>query len=461
MPTPNQPVSALPTSPELSGWLAAALLGLALTLGGGGSPAPRPELALELLAASILAVWLLAAATREEWRRVPLAARLIAGLVVALPLLQLIPLPPALWQSLPGRELQREALALVDLDQSWRTISLAPHRTLAALLSLLPPLLMLVLTATLDQRARRRLLWVVLMVGLASLLLGALQLTGGENSPAHLYDEVRPVLTGFQANRNTTADFLLIAMLATVLLVGELADRRLVPANRALVLGLAGVGAAVFALATVLTASRMGIALLPLPLVSALWLLRGWLPLERSTITGFIAALLIAALLAMLAARSNPMLASVASRFDFTGELRPQLWRDALVVVREHFPAGVGMGNFVPALLADERLEVVRPFLPNRAHNDYLELLAEAGAAGIAALAAAGWLVLREGWRAWHDPARGDADLLAFASCGLAVLALHSMVDYPLRSMSMACLAAVCAAMLMQPRVASDSGKVE
>lgn len=216
---------------------------------------------------------------------------------------------------------------------------------------------------------------------------------------------------------------------------------------------------ALFALATVLTASRTGIVLMPVPLLAGLWLLRGWLPLGRKAVLGGFAVLPLVLLLAMLATRSNPTLAAVAERFAFVRELRPELWRDALVVVREHFPAGVGMGNFVPALLTNERLEVVRPFMPNRAHNDYLELLAEAGIAGIAAFCATSWLVLREGWRAMRDPARSSGGLAVFAIGGLTVFALHSVVDYPFRSMSMACLGGVCAALLMTPWVATGSGE--
>lgn len=409
----------------------------------------------------ILLTWLLAPGTREQWRLVPGPARTIALLAVAVPLLQLIPLPPTLWHALPGRELQREALALVDLDQTWRPISLAPQRTLAALLALLPPLTMLALTATLDPRGRLRLVWTVLAVGLASLLIGTLQLTGGEASGLQLYEETRPVLIGFQANRNSTADLLLITMIVPALLLRHLAGQRRIPDSRTLILGLGGGGMALFALGVALTGSRTGVALLPIPVIASLWLLRAWLPLERKQVLAGLAVILVLAFGAVLIARSNPVLMALVERFDFSRELRPQLWRDALFVAREHFPFGVGMGDFVPALLAQERLEVVRPFLPNRAHNDYLELVVEAGVAGIAALAAAGWLILREGWRASRDPQRSHAGLTLFASSGLLVFALHSVVDYPFRSMSLACLGAVCAGLLMTPRVAASPGERE
>lgn len=444
-----------------NGWLAAALLGAALVLGGGGSPAPIPELILSLLASLAALAWLTLPGSRNDWQRVPKGAWWIAGLIVSLPLVQLVPLPPFVWQALPGREVQREALALIDLDQTWRPLALAPQRTLAALLSLLPPLLLLVMTAALPSAYRMRLVMVTLTVALAALLLGALQLTAGETSPVHLYDETRPVITGFQANRNSTADFLLVAMLAVPLLVRRLVARHMIPNRAAIVLGLASGGLALFALGVVLTASRSGMALLPIPLAVSLWLLRDWLAWTRRHLLLALAAVVASAVLGLVLVRSNPTLMAVAGRFDFTNELRPQLWRDAAFVARKYFPFGVGMGDFTPALIADEQLEAVRPFLPNRAHNDFLELLIEAGIAGIAVLGACSWIVLRAARRALRDPARNGAGLAWFAISGLAVFALHSMVDYPLRSMAMACLGAVCAGLLMAPRVAPDPGEVE
>jgi O-antigen ligase len=113
------------------------------------------------------------------------------------------------------------------------------------------------------------------------------------------------------------------------------------------------------------------------------------------------------------------------------------------------------MGNFVPALLAGERLEVVQATVPNRAHNDYLELLVEAGVPGLAALAAAAAVLALALWRARRDPPAGSAALALFGAAGLLILAIHSLVDYPLRSMSIAMAAAVCAGIILPPRVAN------
>ena len=100
----------------------AVFLGLALAFGGGGSPAPLPELILELLAAATALVWLLTPWGGPDWARVPKTAWLIAALVAAVPLLQLIPLPPLIWQALPGRELEREALAFSEVTARLDTV---------------------------------------------------------------------------------------------------------------------------------------------------------------------------------------------------------------------------------------------------------------------------------------------------------------------------------------------------
>ena len=88
--------------------------------------------------------------------------------------------------------------------------------------------------------------------------------------------------------------------------------------------------------------------------------------------------------------------------------------------------------------------------MPNRAHNDFLEWAIEAGAAGLMVLAAAVAIVLCLGWRAWRRrPA--DRPQTTFALCTLAIIGLHSMVDYPLRSMALACIAGLAAGILAAP----------
>ncbi len=430
-------------------WLCAGLLGCALLLGGGGSPAPMPELVLELLAAATFAAWLL---TSPAWQQVPRQAWWIAALVAIVPLAQLVPLPSGLWQAMPGRELEREALALIGAEHGWRTWSLAPNRTLASLLSLGPPLAVLLMTSALDRAGRIALLGVICTAALLTLLVGALQLSGGTNSALRFYGASDRVLLGFQANRNSTADLMLIATAAVPALVVELARRDSFPLSRNFVVGTSVIGVTLGALGVVLTASRAGIVLLPLALIAGLTVLRTWLGLTRRRL----AAVALVAVLALAAAAwllwNNAVLTRLTSRLNFTSELRPELWRDSLYAARQYFPWGAGMGDFVPAILAGERLEVVRETLPNRAHNDVLELAVEAGAFGLAALGMIAAIIAAAARKALRRAATGSAALTIFAIAALGLLALHSLVDYPLRSMALACLGAACAGLLLLPR---------
>jgi O-antigen ligase len=445
---------------------AVGFLAIALALGGGGSPAPLPELILELLAAVTALVWLLLPPGDADWTRVPKQAWLIAMLVASVPLLQLVPLPAFLWHALPGRELERDALALIGAQESWRAWSLAPSRTLASLLSLAPPLLLLILAGALERNKRMALIRCIALMAVATLVLGALQLSAGDGSPVHLYGVAEPVLAGFQANHNSTADVLLIALPAGPVLLRDLAERRVISGSPGSILGMAAAAIALFAFGVVLTASRMGIMLLPVPLLASLWILQPWIKMSPRVIAIGLGSTLALALLGLMLTRNNPVLATIVARFDFSQEVRPQLWRDGLYVAQKYFPFGVGMGDFAPALIADERLEAVRLSLPNRAHNDYLELACEAGIAGLVALSAISLTLARALWRSVRGRRGRSASLAIFAGSGLVILALHSLVDYPFRSMALACLGAVCAGLLLSPRLgdgpasnASNPGK--
>lgn len=437
----------------IAGWIPASILALALVIGGGGSPAPLPELVLQIAVAALALVW---------WWTVPrpraLAAPqalIIAAVLLLLPLVQLIPLPPALWQALPGRDAARDALDLTGHAHDWRPLALSPQRTLAALLAVVPAAIMLLMASVADRRGRLRLVATMALGAAATMVLGAAQVSGGTEGPLRFYGGGSTFLEGFQANHNSTADVLQIGMIAAVAWLRERALRRGTRGgHRAAVLGLAGAVTAVLGLGVVLTASRMGMALLPVALIANALLLRPWLTGSPRTLGAGLAIIAAAGLIAALALSRDDMLGRIGDRFGITAEQRPDLWADSLYAAKSYFPVGVGMGNFVPALLANERLEVIEAAVPNRAHNDYLELLVEAGVAGVAALSIAAAALARALWQARRSPPAGSSAYAVAGGMALLVLALHSLVDYPLRSMSIALAAAACAGIAMPLRVA-------
>lgn len=448
--------------------LASFLVVCAIVLGGGGTPNPLTEILLELTAATVALLWL----GQESFRRPlqpPAAAPsryllAIAAVTVAIPLLQLIPLPAALWQALPGRQDEVAALALIGADHDWRASSLSPARTLAALLSLGPPLLLMLLVASLGVSERGWVVATVAVMGLISALLGAAQLVGGRGA-LRLYAASHDVwVNGFHANRNAVVDVLLIALVAAAAAFRGFAARSS-GADRT---GSSGpwmaylAGSAILLLAAGLTGSRMGIALAPAALVAVgaillrgsvkpsfgqagARLVRGW----KAGLAG-VAATVVVVGATGFALRRNAAVEAVVARFTLTRDFRIELWSDTLFAISRYWPFGSGMGTFVPVAVAAERLEMVDQTMPNRAHNDYLELALEAGVFGIVALALILVCLAVLAVCAWRSRVE-DRPQIIFALATLFIIGAHSVVDYPLRSMALTCLAGLAAGLLAPP----------
>ncbi len=432
----------------------ALAVGFALVLGGGGSPAPLPEMVLQLILAGLFASWFW---SLDETSRasVPRTAWLVMLLAVILPLLQLVPLPPSLWHALPGREIERQALALIGAEDSWRAWSQAPARTLASLLVVLPVAALIPMVAAATPRERTRVVLAVLAVAALTMVLGGAQLSGGRGGVLRLYEPLSGSLDGFQANHNSTADLLLVGMIAVAAVVRDRTEREGLRGDRRLMIAVAAGLTLLLGLGVVLTASRFGIALIPLALLAEALLLAPLFRFKTAIAPGKLLAggLVLAVLLVSggLALKQNAVLAGVIARFDFTGELRPELWRDSVYAIGQHFPFGSGMGNFVSTLLAAERLEVVRENMPNRAHNDFLELAVEGGIFGLLLLAAIAGVLFRAAFRSLRGSDKEGRGLYIFALASLLLLALHSLVDYPFRSMALASVAAACAGLILAP----------
>lgn len=424
-----------------------ALIVLAVVLGGGGTPSPLPEMLLEWAALATLFAAISLHPVDLPW---PRQAMVFGFALLALPALQLIPLPPAIWRSLPGREIEAAALDLVGSGQTWMPWTISPPRTLASLLALLVPVAALLAAALASPRSRKYGLLAVAMMALVSAGIGMGQLAGGAHSALRFYASSHVEdLTGFQANRNAEADVLLIGLFAlAALAVGQAFGRR-----RYTGLVLAG-GAILLAGAVLLTASRAGIGLLATTIAVTAVVVgyrhRAWSSLSARLTIGASALAATTAVAWTIAA--NPVLGRIGARFANGSEPRPELWRDTLYVIGQYWPWGSGLGTFVPVFVAAERLEAVDWSFPNRAHNEFLEVALEAGLPGLALVVV---LVGLLAWR-WAIQMRAASSLeeraeLYFAAATLVTLGLHSIVDYPLRSMALATLAGVASGLILAP----------
>jgi O-antigen ligase len=410
-----------------------------MILGGGGSVAPLSELLTELVAL-LAGLFFLLWPKDSRTRPLPRSAMVLGALVIALPLLQLVPLPPAIWQALPGRGAEAAALALIGRAGAWMPWSIAPAMTLASLLSLLPPLVALALAATAAPRGRSALIAAIALGGTLSLVLGALQLADGDGRTWRIYVDNPGFLNGFQANRNAEVDVLLVAVLAAAV-----SGRWAMPMLGRYAIPIGSAFCAALALGCVMTGSRTGIALLLPVALLAVAILYPQLGTRRSALTLLLVGLAPLAVLGLALAARNQALEAVVSRFTFGRDVRLDLWQDTWTAIRASWPCGTGVGTFRIAFLPYERLAVVDATHPVRAHNEYLEFLLEGGIAAILVVFAAFVLFARSIAAAASSVRRAEMPQFLWALGTLTVSILHSFVDYPMRSMALASLDAIAA----------------
>jgi O-antigen ligase len=413
---------------------------VALAVGGAGASFPRLELLVE---AAGLTTLLYFALTHRSWRLDSLSrfALAIAALIILLPIVQLVPLPPAIWTLLPGRELATQIGALTGFADKWRPISLDPEGTIRSVITLLPAVAMLVATLFLPMAERLRLVWVVVGFALLSAALGAAQFaSGGGMTPypsAHQGDAI-----GLFVNRNHQAVLLLLTIPLTAAL-GACRAARLRQPMTATILTIAGF--TVLALTILATTSRMGLALIPIAVACGLFvLLRG-----RANWRIAAPALLGLGLIALVTLVSG-MFGRTLARFSSLEEGRFDYWRDIDWALQQYGLAGTGFGTFVPIYQSAESLDLVSRSILNHAHNDYLEIALEGGWTALALLAAFLVFLALAVRRLMETQASLDRRLVSLAALtGILIIMIFSVVDYPLRMPALSVVFALLCGLLL------------
>jgi O-antigen ligase len=416
-----------------------AFLVVALSLGGAGVHYPMITALVEAAGFALLGfamlrggVGLIGSPSR--------AANILIIAMIALFVLQLVPIPYSIWAGLPGRALPADLLALAGMGGTARPMSLNPDATLGSALALVPAIAIFLIASRLPIEDQRRLLLIAVGAALLGALLGALQKATGAGTlvpwtTAH--DGNGP---GLFVNRNHQAAFLLAAMPAAAALATRSnwslppALARMVGAGAVLLLGAGAIA----------TTSRMGLLLLPVAaLMSVFLLVPAIFTPRRAAIT-----LAGVAALAFVVLQSSGV-GVVIRRFS-KGDVRSDYWVDSWVAIKQFWPWGSGLGTFADIFPSVENLNVIGSAQVYNAHNDYLELLLEAGLPVAALFIGFLVLLLVQAMRI-RAAGPGQATLKVAALMGMTVIMLHSVVDYPLRMFAVSALFALFLAVLVAP----------
>lgn len=420
----------------------AALVVVAGLLGGGPGTNVLPFAVISLAGAFLIfmAVW---NDGLKRFQQLPKIIGLSIILLVITPFLQLIPLPPSVWQLFPGQELRSDILALAELQNSWQPLSMAPLNTLYAAVFGLILFALLVALLRLSPEAMTIILAVQIAVIFVGIAVGLIQFMSG-GSALQIYRQAHHgALIGLFANKNHMG----LALACLIPLGYELLARRIVRPS-GLIFGMALMCATAMVL-IVVTNSRAAILLGVM--ASAIVALRHW-PEKRLLSSGIMAMGLA---LVVVAGFSLPTVAGLWERLGDAGEdVRWTIIVQSLPLVDAVWPMGAGIGSFRFLYDTKEQLEWVTVTYVNNVHNDYIEWIIETGILGLAGLILIFAALVISAARSPQVRALGAAEAYgSYALTGLTIIVLfsaHSLADYPIRRFATAIILVMGVAMLLR-----------
>lgn len=327
--------------------------------------------------------------------------------------------------------------------QSMEPISMDPYATRLFVIRLLVYFVFLAAAFTFlnsESRLRRLTLWIIFFTAVIS-FFGILQWLAKPDAIYGLRETPNAISFGPFVNQHHFAAF---SVLGCGLTVGMLTDRS---RKRDKILLLI-VAALMMAVGALLTGSRGGFlgytGMLAFVLVCRLWLAREssanakrLLP-RILAMTGIIGAALILIFSVVIFIGGDMSLLrstglGVASAEISNGRLH--FWSIALKIFAQHPILGVGYDSFGVAFTQHDTWNGV--FRIEQAHNDYLQILSDAGIAGFACVVCFIFCLFKKGFsviRSVSDPIRTSIAIGALAGC-FGIL-IHSFFDFPLRTPS-------------------------
>ena len=424
------------------GWIILGLFALLAALTGGASRYDAIQIVpLRALSALFLLPALYYLSLKKLKEEVFLVSLL--ALFALLTALQLVPLPPSIWQSLPTRDVLLKLDLALGLENAWRPLTLSPIRTWNALGSLIVPLVGVILAISFGVTSRA-LLHLVSALGVLNAVLGLLQILGGRSSPFYLYEITnRGGAVGIFANENQAGIF----AACTMLIITELGlrarldppatwPRLLYPAAFFLVLLTALVGGSRAGFASVLGALMVCFFMLILsPSVkkrrSATDPIRRWIDGHPRMFLLLPVLAVFLTLGAFLLLDRSPAVGDLLAKDSFA-DLRWSIWPITLDMLKVHWLAGTGFGSFEQLYKIYEPSELLMPAYVNQAHNDWAQFIIEGGAPAVAILVALlAWMgvACTKLLASQRSRRAGVFWISAFALIGFV-----SLIDYPLRT---------------------------
>lgn len=392
---------------------------LIFMLGGAEAKWGWPTL-MVLIATCVIAFTAQATAFRAL-NRSPLTFRLAVALLMASIVLQLIPLPLDVWSIMPGQSPRSDVVRTFLTTETWLPISQVPMWTAYTGIMLLGSLAALAAMVDMTTRQFQWISYMIIVLIAISIGVGVLQFaSNGVMLKFHVVANDGALL-GFFANKNHAASVIAMSIpIARALLVST---RRVKQENI-----VSALYTIIALLAVIATNSRAGLALAVIS--AAVTHLDQLLRAPWRTRLG--AAGLV--LLLFMAVYYSQTFQIVADRTGQIGADGRWLILDrSMPLLHSFWLTGSGWGSYVTIYQTRESLDWLTPTYVNNAHNDFLQIAIEGGILACVALVAAVFALIKLVLTVWRDSSGSPRRLALAGTIAVAIIILHSVVDYPLR----------------------------
>lgn len=426
-------------------------------IAGGASRSDAAGQVVVRFSAWTILIGAMLALPRFDWREVRMPI-VFVGLMVALTAIQLIPLPPALWTALPGREVLTDAAAAIGEQQPWRPLSISPSATANALGSLIVPVTIFVLIANLTRTQHWRIATLLLGLTVAGSLLGLLQFSG-VHFDHPLVNDTQGLISANFANRNHFALFLAIGCVVALVWAFERDGARwkmFVGTGTVLLL----------ALMILATGSRMGMVVGTIGVILGLMIVRTRisgefkrLPRKAAIALALSLVILIIGAVWLSIGLNRAVSIERILMLDASNDLRTEITPVVFDMIARYLPVGAGFGTFDPAFRMVEPDNFLRPSYFNRAHNDWLEIVLDGGLAAALLLAAVLVWFVRRSLAVWRRHEKIASPLPQVGSAIILLVLIASVVDYPARTPMVMAILAVATAWLATDKLAGMKPK--
>ena len=356
-----------------------------------------------------------------------------------------IPLPYAVWSSMPGRDVVVEGYKLAGLGEPWLPLSLTPEKTVFSLLDFFPPFAMILLVGTRQRYFELEFAFLIL----ATFVIVSVALAGLQASQMfeglYIYDFTnKNAGVGFFSNANHFSIFLILClpfMVFKLSIINKKAQARISKTQGIFV-------AAIFSIVcgVSFSGSFAGFLMLGPVVLILLYVWSREYKIAKSHVFITVGAVLVFMIPQILFSKN--ILTALTLSYENIGEDARHVMRaTALEAARDFFPVGSGLGSFSDVYRLFE--DFGEKTIPH-AHNEYFELFVELGLLGVIWTIIVLAYIAKNVWKAFTAK-DGYNSLSRYMAVVLVTIIIHSSVDYGTRTIAIMVLIVFALCLMVAP----------